>query len=208
MPGHFNEPMDWDELPAPAPGLACKGTAPGEADCVALWDFYGMPDHIRRHSELVAAFAVHVGRFLCERGVCLDLPALYSSALLHDIAKLFCIENGGSHAQIGAAWVVQKTGEPLLGQGVLHHVYWPWQVCFKSWPLPLLIEYADKRVMHDKMVSLNDRFDDLIARYGHSGHAIKFLNKTRRKAEEMERQLTEIYKVDIHAYFTYSWRLV
>lgn len=200
--------LTWEQLPPPPVGLLCKAKAPSEDECLAIWNSVGMPDHIRMHSELVAAYALFLGKQLVSRGVKLDLPGLYAAGLLHDIAKYFCLQNGGSHAQVGAAWVVQLTAEPLLAQGVLHHVYWPWQICFNSWPLPLLIQYADKRVMHNSFVDLETRFDDLVKRYGHSERSLYFLGKAREQADCMEEQLLTKYKVDINASFTHSWRLV
>ena len=208
MPGLLKRPVSWEDLPLPKPGLMCDGRVPTETECVELWNYYKVPAHIRRHSELVAAYAMHVGRQLVNRGVKLDLDGLYASALLHDIAKMYCIERGGSHAQVGAAWVVQKTRQHLLAQGVMFHVYWPWKVCFKSWPLPLILEYADKRVKHDQLVGLDERFKDLMERYGHDQRARANMHKIGRQAEELERQLAELYKVDVNADFTYSWRLV
>ncbi len=203
-------PLAWEDLPPPQAELICNGSCsvPNEADCLALWDYYAMPTHIREHSELVADYSMYLGKALVDKGVKIDLPALYASALLHDIAKLYCINHGGSHAQVGAAWVVQKTGLPLIAQGVLHHVYWPWKICFKSWPLPLIIEYADKRVRHNELVDMPTRFKDLFERYGKTERSRKFLTKTQVQGNEMEKQLTEIYKVDIHASFTCSRRLV
>ncbi len=208
LPGLLRQPLDWEKLPLPKKELMCNGIVPSEQDCVELWNFYHMPEHIRRHSELVAAYAIYLGQALSEQGVQIDLPALYAAALLHDIAKIHCVKHGGSHAQVGAAWVVQKTGQHLLAQGVLFHVYWPWQICFDSWPLPLIIEYADKRVMHDRFVALDERFKDLMQRYGHDQQAKANMHKMERQAYELEQQLTEKYKVDVNADFTYSWRLV
>lgn len=200
--------VELEKIIPPQKGLMCKAPAPSEQDCIKLWNFYKMPEHIRRHSELVAAYAFHLGKILSERGVQIDLPALRASALLHDIAKMHCVKNGGNHAQVGAAWVVQKTGQHLLAQGVMFHVYWPWQICFDSWPLPLIIEYADKRVMHDRFVGLDERFKDLMQRYGQNRRAQENMHKMERQAYELEQQLIERYKVDVNADFTYSWRLV
>ncbi|MBQ4133798.1 MAG: phosphohydrolase [Desulfovibrionaceae bacterium] len=208
LPGLLRAPMPWEEMPLPRKGLLCSGPVPGEESCVELWNFYQVPEHIRRHSELVAAYALHLGNTLHGQGVRIDLPGLYASALLHDIAKMHCVQHGGSHAQVGAAWVVQKTGQHLLAQGVLFHVYWPWPLCFESWPLPLLIEYADKRVMHDRFVSLNERFEDLMLRYGHNEEARERTRKIECQARELEQLLAKKYKVDVNANFTYSWRLV
>jgi len=208
LPGMLMRPVPWEKLPAPKPGLVCDGHVPTEAECIGLWDYYQVPEHIRRHSEMVAAYALHIGKQLAGQGVTVDLDGLYASALLHDIAKMYCIEHGGSHAQVGAAWVVQKTKQHLLAQGVIFHVYWPWQICFKSWPLPLVIAYADKRVKHDQFVSLDERFEDLMERYGHDQRAKANMHKIEHQSEELERQLAELYKVDVNADFTHSWRLV
>ena len=34
-----------------------------------------------------------------------------AAGLLHDLAKTYCIRHGGSHAQLGAAWVLEATGQ-------------------------------------------------------------------------------------------------
>ena len=72
----------------------------------------------------------------------------------------------------------------------------------------LILEYADKRVKHDQLVGLDERFKDLMERYGHDQRAKANMHKIERQAEELERQLAELYKVDVNADFTYSWRLV
>ena len=72
----------------------------------------------------------------------------------------------------------------------------------------LILEYADKRVKHDQLVGLDERFKDLMERYGHDQRARANMHKIGRQAEELERQLAELYKVDVNADFTYSWRLV
>lgn len=89
----------------------------------------------------------------------------------HDIAKTWTILHGGAHDQLGAAIVREETGNPLLAQAVLYHVQWPWEegpLAPENEPLrlPLLVAYADKRVRHDRLVSLEERFDDLLNRYG------------------------------------------
>ncbi len=195
--------LKWGELPSPQKELRCYSCIPREADCLAIWNTVGVPEHIRSHCELVAAYALSLGQRLVCRGVVLDLDALYASALLHDIAKRFCIENGGNHAQLGAAWTVQFTGEPLLAQGVLHHVSWPWEIDFAGWPLPLLVQYADKRIMHNRFVDIDTRFDDLAKRYGH----IELMHEGKEQAKEMERQLIINYNVKVDENFTYNWRL-
>lgn len=86
---------------------------PDEAACRALWTRYAMFSHIERHSECVAGMAEALARRAVETGATRhpELVALSLAAgLLHDIAKSYTVQFGGSHAQIGASWVVDSTG--------------------------------------------------------------------------------------------------
>lgn len=102
---------------------------PDEAACRALWTRYAMFSHIERHSECVADMAEALARRAIETGASRhpELVALSRAAgLLHDIAKSYTVQFGGSHAQIGASWVIDSTGSHKVAQAVYHHVEWPW----------------------------------------------------------------------------------
>lgn len=146
------------------------GYIPDEAECAALWDRYDMLDNIRAHSSLVARVATALAIRAKGMGMPVDVAEVKASGLLHDLAKTYCIRNGGGHAQLGASWVVQETGNQAIAQGVFHHVWWPWRIPvddpLRVCSLPFFIIYADKRARHDTFVTLRERFDDLIVRYG------------------------------------------
>lgn len=100
-----------------------------------------------RHGRGAGRRAVETGATRHPELVALSLAA----GLLHDIAKSYTVQFGGSHAQIGASWVVDSTGNHKVAQAVYHHVEWPW-------PLPedlvhpvFFVIYADKRARHDEM---------------------------------------------------------
>ncbi len=139
-----------------------------DEDCYALWEKYAMPENIRRHSRLVAHIAQILAELAVQKGVRLSIADVRASALLHDLGKLYSILYGGSHAQLGAAWVVAETRNYGIAQGVFHHVHWPWPVRVEAsiCSLPLLVLYADKRVRHDQEVTIEARFQDLQVRYG------------------------------------------
>ena len=180
-------------LPALSFPVSSAWNVPDEAQCVRLWDKYGMMPHIREHCRAVASVALEIVRRAEERGVLpegrgLSTPYVLAGGLLHDIAKTYTIRHGGSHAQLGAAWVRDETGNPALAQAVLWHVSWPWQ----SGPLddaadplrlPVIIAYADKRVRHTEFVTLDERFDDLMVRYGiddeRKARITGYLNRTK-----------------------------
>ena len=170
---------------------------PDEAACISLWDRYGMLPNIRAHSHAVARVALDVARRAAALGHAVDVPALRAAALLHDLAKTYTILHGGAHAQLGAAWVREETGRPDLAQAVLFHVSWPWihdPAALKAnlLRLPLLVSYADKRVRHDKVVSLEERFDDLLKRYGDTGEHRASIRVNREQAFTYERALSAL----------------
>ncbi|WP_294447185.1 HD domain-containing protein [uncultured Mailhella sp.] len=149
---------------------------PDEEHCALLWDKYDMMPNIREHCRGVARVAVEIVRRAEARGVIpesrpLTVPLARAAALLHDLAKSYTIRHGGSHAQLGSAWVREETGNPLLAQAVLFHVEWPWSGTGMDdvkdpMRLPVIVAYADKRVRHSEVVSIKERFDDLLVRYG------------------------------------------
>ena len=170
---------------------------PDEAACAGLWDRYGMLPNIRAHSRAVAEVALGVAQRAAALGHAVDMPALRAAALLHDLAKTYTILHGGAHAQLGAAWVREETGRPDLAQAVLFHVSWPWAhgpLALDADPLrlPLLVSYADKRVRHDEVVSLEERFDDLLNRYGDTEERRASIRANREQAFIYERALAAL----------------
>ena len=170
---------------------------PDEAGCAALWDKYGMPPHIRAHCRTVAQVATRIAERALDRGLSVDMPLLRAAALLHDLAKPYSIRHGGGHAQLGAAWVRDETGNPALAQAVLFHVHWPWdegplapEVCPVR--LPLIVSYADKRARHDEVVSLEERFADLLERYGKTEVQRELIRKSCNQALRHEAALTAL----------------
>lgn len=173
---------------------------PNEAQCAALWNKYNVPQHIRDHCRTVASVAVEITSRALERGVIpahrpLSVPLALASGLLHDIAKNYTILYGGSHAQLGAAWVREETGNPLLAQAVLFHVEWPWKGAMDDvrdpMRLPVIVAYADKRVRHNTVVSIKERFDDLVVRYGISQGKKAMIAKNYAHAQAVEQAIFE-----------------
>jgi len=119
-----------------------------------------MPRHIYHHSMLVRRIAVTIACFLKD-GTNVNIDLVDRGALLHDICKMDSIATGGDHASMGQR-LLEILGYPILGQVVGQHVR------LKALALSeaLIVNYADKRVMHDKVVSLSGRFADLMERYG------------------------------------------
>lgn len=136
------------------------------AACRALLDAQGVPEHIRRHSEEVARVARGLAEALSRFAQETPDPALTeAAALLHDIAKADCLQSHKDHALEGGR-ILRDLGHAELASLVERHVdLGPWT---DDGPVTEaeLLNYSDKRVRHEEVVSLADRFEDLLARYG------------------------------------------
>ncbi|MFN3505001.1 MAG: HD domain-containing protein [Caldimicrobium sp.] len=124
-----------------------------------------VPEHIIRHSEKVALIALLLGQMHKERNTQLDIKNLTLGALLHDIKKYASLKTGENHALAGYK-LMQELAYPRVGEIIYAHI-------FLKAPKPNspiseeeIVFYADKRVKHDKIVSLKERFKDLRERYG------------------------------------------
>lgn len=126
-------------------------------DLIAL---KAMPEHILHHSLMVRRVAVTVACYLSGK-LPIDIDLIDRGALLHDICKVDTIRAGGDHAIMGQR-LLEILGFPHLGQIVGQHVYLRTPTLTEA----MLVNYADKRVMHTRVVSISRRFVDLIERYG------------------------------------------
>jgi putative nucleotidyltransferase with HDIG domain len=191
-------------------GLEHTGCIPTQAECAALWNKYGMLPNIREHSSQVALVVAWLGGQLKARGVNVNRPLILAGALLHDIAKSYTIKYGGSHAQLGAGLVVRETGSHRLAQMVYHHVYWPWELDIENEAMlpSLLVLYADKRVKHDRIVTMEERFEDLMERYGVNETARAHIELSREQGLVIEKALCKRLGVGVDEYSFDCRRLV
>lgn len=141
--------------------------------CLAYMDDFAMLDNIRAHSFMVARAAVTLlaGLKRAEKTMA-PLPAgdlVVAGALLHDIAKTQCLHGKCRHALIGRE-ICYDLGFPEIGEIVLEHVilsdYAPERYTRGIYNAKELVYYADKRVRHDLIVSLDSRLEYILGRYG------------------------------------------
>jgi uncharacterized protein len=160
--------------------------------CLSLMDEFEMFDNIKDHSIMVARTA----QALLDGMDGTDLPPkalVLSGALLHDIAKTQCIRTSCDHSRVGSA-ICQELGYPEIGEIVREHVI------LSDFPTDRykqgvfsakeVVYYADKRVLHDQVVSLDVRLDYIIERYGNNNdlhHAL--IRKNFLRCQELERFL-------------------
>jgi uncharacterized protein len=152
-------------------------------------DTYGMLPNIREHSFRVMEVARFLGQALAEAGFDLHLPLVTVGALLHDLGKTACLGTLNNHAELGAG-ILEELGYPHVAQVVREHIHLHHDI---SDTRPLreaeLVNYADKRVLHETVVTLEERFADLKVRYGRTPEALARIQVTEVKARVLEDRL-------------------
>ncbi len=201
-------------FPPPLPPVVIEQdpalAVPDQEECRALWDKYAMPERIREHSRVVAGFAQAIAALAEQAGAKIHLPSVLATGLLHDLGKMYSISHGGSHAQLGGAWVRNETRNPYLAQGVIQHVRWIWEVdaSVDAWLPSFCIIYADKRVMHSSVVNCEERYADLLERYGHTESARERITLSHRQGLDIEAALSRRIGVNLHEHTYDNGRLV
>lgn len=146
-----------------------------------------VPTHIVKHSEKTALVSLFIGCFLKKAGEKIDLLLLTTGALLHDIKKYEGILTGENHALLGYEFM-KKLGYEKIGNIIKSHIFLkinPYDSLINE---EKIVHYADKRVMHDKIVTLKERFEDLKKRYGKDRESIRRLESL----EELNYQLEKL----------------
>ncbi len=165
-------------MTCPIPKFSGRDTSmpirvPTREQCLTFMDDFVMLDNIRLHSLMVAHAAAALLAGLRMAGKTrAPLPAedlVVAGALLHDIAKTQCLHGICKHALVGRE-ICRDLGFPEIGEIVSEHVvlsdYAPERYRLGIFNAKELIYYADKRVRHDKIVSLESRLEYILERYG------------------------------------------
>jgi uncharacterized protein len=138
---------------------------PDPGTCREILHRFGVPEHIRRHSEQVARVARSLAAALGRAGEPVDGLLVEAGALLHDIAKAASLVSNADHALEGGR-ILRGLGYPKVAELVERHVkLGAWETEGRVTEAELL-NYSDKRVRHDEVVTLSERFEDLLVRWG------------------------------------------
>lgn len=163
---------------------------PSQNECEELLKKYAVPENIIAHTAMVRKVANFLALKISMRGVKVDLEAVDKGALLHDLMKMHCIKNGCRHA-VEAQKVLAGLGYPEFGLLLKLHGLEEVNYFDDSTPIEAkIIWYADKRVNHDKVVSMDDRYKYLKERYGSiSKEKMAEIIGTERNSKKVEKEL-------------------
>jgi uncharacterized protein len=161
---------------------------PQREQCLSLLDDMDMPEHILAHSELVCKVALLLTDALQLAGVELNRPLVNASALLHDITKPRSFTTGENHSKTGGEYLA-GLGFAEVGEIVRQHVILDAYFAAETPNEAEVVNYADKRVLHDKIVPLGDRMQYILQRYAKTEEHIQWLKKVWAQTALLERRL-------------------
>ncbi|MBN1786802.1 MAG: HD domain-containing protein [Sedimentisphaerales bacterium] len=159
---------------------------PTKEQCYKILKECHVPKHIIRHCEVAADLAVELAKKISVNGIEVNIDFVHRACLLHDILrvcdfhqilddifdepiteedrkkwqKLTAQHRGMRHEE--AACEFLKSEYPEIALAIKKHAY---RSLLDEQLTPKTIEeklvyYADKRVMHDKVVSLKERLEE------------------------------------------------
>lgn len=140
---------------------------PTRKQCFQIIRKMGMMDHIVDHSIMVGNVTLCLCRHVRQTAPALNVELATAAALLHDITKTRSFETGERHSETGGD-LIEALGYPEVGDIIRQHVVLDrWK---ENAPVTEqeIVNYADKRVLHDSVVSLACRLEYIQERY--AGH--------------------------------------
>jgi uncharacterized protein len=170
-----------------------KSSLPTHKECLAIIDEHHVPPHIVKHSLAVAKLAVFLAQRLNEKGTVVDVNLVDRACLLHDIVRIcdfkeldysrfeqpVTAEDKAIWQQLRAKY--KETPHEYAACDILKEKYPALALTIKkhryigilnekekpnSWE-EKLVYYADMRVMHDKIVPLEERLTEAHKRNVH-----------------------------------------
>lgn len=148
--------------------------SPSVPQCLQLMEEHAMLPNIRDHSLVVARVSETVISKIADHSGRENVPdreLVVAGALLHDIAKTQCLNTSRDHALAGSD-ICEQLDLPEIAEIVREHVRLS---CFAGeryrkgiFRAKEIIYYSDKRVVHDKIVSLVERLEYILERYGNN----------------------------------------
>jgi len=169
---------------------------PSREECNELMVQHSMRPNIVEHSIQVMNVSLAITDNL-KNGVAVNRDLIIAAALLHDITKTRSLTTNERHDSSGGE-LLREMGFTRIADIVEQHV-----VLQNLNPQGRLEEreiiyYADKRVMHDKIVSIDERVHDLLQRYGNAEEIKSLIIQNKSLVLAVESKIASFMKIDIN----------
>ena len=158
---------------------------PSKKECFQIIYEMEMLDHIVVHSIQVCRVAVLLVDHLKAQNIDLNRDLVQASALLHDITKTRSIKTREDHALTGGQ-LISDLGYPEVEHIVRQHVLLDKYFASEALIESEIVNYADKRILHDKVVSLQERMNYILEKYAKKHEHRQQVRWFWRKTETLE----------------------
>ena len=169
---------------------------PLREECDKLMALYSMRPHIVNHSIQVMRVCLAITDNL-KNGLAINRDLVIAAALLHDITKTRSLATNERHDITGGE-LLREMGFTSIAEIVEQHVFFQNLNPHGKLEEREIIYYADKRVMHDEIVTIDERIHDLLQRYGNAEHIKNIILKNKNLILAVERKIAGFMKIDIH----------
>jgi len=161
---------------------------PTKDQCYQMISEMKMMDHIVIHSLQVCRVATFLTEHLNKQHYRPNFDLIQSAALLHDITKTRSFETREDHALTGGKHL-SDCGYPAIGDLIRQHVKLDTYSDAGTISEAEVLNYADKRVLHDEIVGLDRRMDYILERYAETPAHRERINVLWQKTKELEKKL-------------------
>jgi putative nucleotidyltransferase with HDIG domain len=168
---------------------------PSREECCKLMAQYSMLPNIAKHSVQVMHVSLAITDNL-ESGLTINRDLVIAAALLHDITKTRSIETKERHAMSGGI-LLRELGFTDVAEIVEQHVHLENINKYGKLEEKEIVYYADKRVMHDHIVTVEERLRDLAQRYGSIKEIKNLIFESKEMIVAIERKIAGFMKIDL-----------
>jgi len=161
---------------------------PTKVQCYQMISAMKMMDHIVVHSLQVCRVATLLTGHLNKQHFRLNFDLIQSAALLHDITKTRSFKTREDHALTGGKYLTDH-GYPEVGDLIRQHVKLDSYSVAATIREVEVLNYADKRVLHDEIVILDNRLEYILERYAETPADRERINVLWQKTRAMENKL-------------------
>ena len=137
---------------------------PSIQQCYDLMKKYGMLENIKAHSIVVEKVAKTIATGINKAGHNISIEKVSAGALMHDIGKTLCLGSKLDHAEKGMEICIQNNFSEI-SDIVREHIRLNRYEPHSEIRAREIVYYSDKRVNHDRVVSLEERLKYLLVRY-------------------------------------------
>jgi putative nucleotidyltransferase with HDIG domain len=130
-------------------------------------------------------------------GVPVNRDLVIAAALLHDITKTRSLATKERHDASGGE-LLRELGFPRIAEIVEQHVIIQNVNLEGRLEEREIVYYADKRVLHDTIVTIEERVQDLVQRYGTVEEIRNLILQNKSQVLAIEGKIADFMAIDLH----------